>query len=378
MSDVGLGTLCSGGLDSSLVTALARDARPGVVAYNVSIPDQPGSDESKYAERVASALGVELRTFELTAPRWREDLVSVVAHNEYPLTHPNSVPMMQIARLARADGIKVLLSGEGADELFGGYGQLHLELHLDYARRNRRLRTLAALAAGKLRRDGALATARRAVTLSHSLVGAANPNGGETQRQLTPEQFPGLVPSVLAAASDVEWDQRASDAYGHQADDTRRRLEAELLRELGSYLPHLLNRLDKCTMQCSVETREPYLDSELVGLALNLPIEVRMDPHRKAVLREVARRHLPGEIIRRPKFGFGFDVRRYLKGAARPEFLLDGALRELVEAPREQWAAALDTNDNLTQVLALWTGEIWARLVLEGKQEAEVERELWL
>jgi len=377
MSDVGLGTLCSGGLDSSLVTALARDVRPGIVAYNVSIPDQPGSDESEYAQRVAGALGVELRTFELTAARWREDLVSVVAHNEYPLTHPNSVPMMQIARLARADGIKVLLSGEGADELFGGYGQLHLELHLDYALRNRRLRAAASLMAGKLRRDGTLATARRALALARGWVGADS-NGGDNHAQLTAEQFPGLVPSTFAASYDVECAQRASGAYGHQADETRRRLEAELLRELDAYLPHILNRLDKCTMQSSVETREPYLDSELVALALNLPIDVRMDPQRKAVLREVARRHIPDEIIRRPKYGFGFDVRRYLEGSVRPEFLLDGVLRDLMEAPREDWASALETNENLTQVLALWTGEIWARLVLEGKQVAEVERELWL
>jgi asparagine synthase (glutamine-hydrolysing) len=368
-----VGTLCSGGLDSSLVTAFAREHQPGIVAYNAAIADQPDADESPYARQVAQALGVELRTVRLTLDSWQEDLVAAVRHNEYPLTHESSVPMMQIARLARADGVKVLLSGEGADELFGGYGHMHLRMHIDYALRNRRVRTAAALLGGKLRRDGVVTTARRAAALARRP--GAN-SGGDSGGRLHAEQFPGLVPSGLAAAHDHEWTARAERAYAHEPDPARRRLEAELLRELGTYLPHLLNRQDKNSMQCSIETREPYLDRELVALALCLPLEVRMEPHRKAVLREIGDRHLPPAISRRPKYGFGFATRRYFDARARQEFLLDGALREALEAPRDEWAQALASADE-SQYMSLWTGEIWHRLTIGGQPVEEVERELW-
>ena len=118
-------------------------------------------------------------------------------------------------------------------------------------------------------------------------------------------------------------------------------LEAELLRELSTYLPHLLNRQDKNTMQASIETRVPFLDPNLAALALCLPLEARMEPGRKGLLRDLADRRLPREVARRQKRGFGFDVRRYIEPSARPEFLLDGALRELLGVDRERWAAAV-------------------------------------
>src|SRR5207302_5328252 len=76
-------------------------------------------------------------TVDMTAATWRRDLVEVVRHIEYPLTHESSVPMAQIAGLARADGVKVLLSGEGADELFGGYDWVHSKDYRDWDARDR-------------------------------------------------------------------------------------------------------------------------------------------------------------------------------------------------------------------------------------------------
>ena len=123
-------------------------------------------------------------------------------------------------------------------------------------------------------------------------------------------------------------------------DTERRALEAELLRELSTYLPHLLNRQDKNTMQASIETRVPFLDPNLAALALACRSRPAWSPGRKGLLRDLADRHLPREVARRQKRGFGFDVRRYIEPAARPEFLLDGALRELLGVEREQWRAA--------------------------------------
>jgi hypothetical protein len=101
-----------------------------------------------------------------------------------------------------------------------------------------------------------------------------------------------------------------------------------------------------------------------------------MEPRRKAVLREIADRHLPAAISRRPKYGFGFATRAYFEDAARPEFLLDGSLRDVLEAPAAEWASAVAQADE-SQVMALWTGEIWHRLTIEGRSVETVERELW-
>jgi len=359
MADVPVGTFLSGGIDSSLVTAYTRDEQPGVVAFNASVTDQPADDEHPFATRVADHLGVELQTVAMSAATWRADFVEAVRHNEYPLMHESSVPMFQIASLARSSGVKVLLSGEGADELFGGYGFLHAELYVDYLRANRRLGTLARLAAGKLRRDGPAALFGR--------------------RGATAEPPPVVAPEASAAS--VEFDReaarRAGEVYAmHRVE--RRALEAELLRELSTYLPHLLNRQDKNTMQSSIETRVPFLDPQLAALAVCLPLEARMEPGRKGVLRDLADRHLPREVARRQKRGFGFDVRRYIEPSARPEFLLDGALRELLGVERERWKAATTPAPSAAQALRLWSGEVWCRAVLEGQSTNEVEATLWL
>jgi asparagine synthase (glutamine-hydrolysing) len=358
MADVPVGTFLSGGIDSSLVTAYVRDEQPGVVAFNASVTDQPQDDEHPFATRVAEHLGVELQTVPMSADSWRADFVEAVRHNEYPLMHESSVPMFQIASLARAGGVKALLSGEGADELFGGYGFLHADRYINYLRANRSFGTLARLAAAKLRRDGPVALFRR--------------------RGLHPEPPPVVAPEASAAS--VEFDReaarRAGDAYAFHT-PARRALEAELLRELSTYLPHLLTRQDKNTMQASIETRVPFLDPNVAGLALCLPLEARMEPGRKGVLRDLADRHLPREVARREKRGFGFDVRRYIEPAARPEFLLDGALREMLGVERERWKAATVPAQSAAQALRIWSGEVWCRVVLDGRPAAAVEAELW-
>ncbi|MGH2961486.1 MAG: asparagine synthase (glutamine-hydrolyzing), partial [Solirubrobacterales bacterium] len=125
MADVPVGTMCSGGIDSSLVTAFAHDERPSVTAFNASLPDEGRADERRWAETVARSVGVELETVTITSSRWREALVDAVRHHEYPLVG-GSVPISLIAEAARERGIKVLLTGEAADELFGGYVGFHL------------------------------------------------------------------------------------------------------------------------------------------------------------------------------------------------------------------------------------------------------------
>src|SRR5256886_14642293 len=148
-------------------------------------------------------------------------------------------------------------------------------------------------------------------------------------------------PPTAASSDAFEHDlaARSRAAYVHDP-GPRGAFEAAVLGDLGTYLPHLLNRQDKNTMQHSIETRVPFLDPDVVALALNLPLEARATPERKGVLRDLARVHLPRGVAGRAKLGFGFDVGRYLDGAARPGFLADGRLREVLDVPPPAWRAA--------------------------------------
>ena len=363
MSDVPVGAMCSGGVDSGLIAAFAADEQPTIRAYNASIVDQPDADEGPWAAKVASALGLELRTVQVTAESWRRSLVGVVAHNEYPLTHESSVPMAGIAALARSDGVKVLLSGEGADELFGGYGELHRLAYEGFVpdrqlRRDRGQKVLAS--AGRVWRRRGAGVMAKLLTMSRA----------------HPSRM--LVQSPPSPDADADWrsiEQRAQAAYGHH-NGARAALEAGLVGDLSTYLPHLLNRQDKATMQNSIETRVPFLDPEVIALALNLPLETRVTPYRKGILRELARELLPAGVAERAKMGFGFDVRRYLTDAAAPGFLEDGHLRDLLAVPRDSWLAAVRGMPR-PHILRFWTGEIWARLMLEGESIEAVESQLW-
>ena len=347
LSDVPVGTMCSGGVDSSVVTALATAEEPTLRAYNVSVTDDPTVDEGPYAASVARHLGIELRTYAMTADDWRAGLVRTVRHIEYPLTHESSVPMAALAQLARDDGVKVLLSGEGADEILGGYDHLHARAHRDFDLRNVKLKSLL---------RSAYRTAQwRGLVRDHR-----------------PDPLPG--PAIVADYERAVV-ARALHAY-RQHHGPRRRLEALLLGDLSLYLPHLLNRQDKSTMLSSIETRIPFLDPNVVRLAVNLPLELRIEPRRKAPLRAISDRLLPPEISRRAKVGFGFDVGRYLAPAARPEFLHDGMLRHEMQIDRARWEEAVAGIAGQGW-LTMWTAEIWCRSVLAGQPDEEVEHALW-
>jgi asparagine synthase (glutamine-hydrolysing) len=363
MSDVPVGAMCSGGVDSGLIAAFAAEHQPTIKAYNASIVDQPDADEGPWATKVAQGLGVELRTVQVTGESWRRALVGVVAHNEYPLTHESSVPMAGIAELARSDGVKVLLSGEGADELFGGYEGLHHSAYAGFVpgrqmRRDRRQMALAS--AGRVWR-------RRGTGVMTKLLSMSRPHPSAALVQ--------SPPAVDAEADSGLIEQRAREAYAHHT-GARAELEAGLVGDLSTYLPHLLNRQDKATMQNSIETRVPFLDPDVVALALNLPLETRVMPYRKGIVRELAREILPAGVAERAKMGFGFDVRRYLTDAAAPVFLEDGYLRDLLAVPRDSWLAAVRGMPR-PHILRFWTGEIWSRLMLEGQSIPAVESELW-
>lgn len=355
MSDVPLGTMLSGGLDSALVTALAREAGADVTAFTASVPSQPRVDEIRHARRASDALGVRLETATVEPGHWPRLLVRAVWLHEYPLLNPGIALIEPIAALARERGVKVLLTGEAADELLAGYDHLHpWEMVRFLSPREAALR-----AAGAVRRygdSGAKVLARwRGVRFASPPPFPREPRAERGRRELV---------------------ARAKDARG-AGEGTRARLEAELLADLYySHFGHLLNRMDKNAMGASVETRVPFLDPELTRLVLNLPLERRVGRHPKPILREVAGTHLPPEIACRQKqMSMHYDLAGVF-AALDPAALADGALREALGLAPGDWAEVLTPRSAVAPIW-LWSAEIWARLFLRGESAEQVEGALF-
>lgn len=185
---------------------------------------------------------------------------------------------------------------------------------------------------------------------------------------------PGAIPrEPLADARMRELVARAEAACGH-LDPRRARLEAELLAGLyHSNFGHLLNRMDKNAMGASIETRIPFLDPELTRPILNLRVGRRPKP----IVREVAAAHLPAAIARRPKqLSMHYDLAGMVRRAGNPNALADGALRDALGIPAPEWAEIRAPGSGVPPIW-LWSGEVWARLFLEGASAERVERELF-
>ena len=355
VSDVPLGTLCSGGIDSSLITALCARHMPGVAAFHVSVSGYHALDESRYAKQVTDALGLTLHTLALTADSFRKNLPRAIYHSDFPLTHPNSVAFLLVSEFARARGVTILLSGEAADELFGGYMQRYRQYrHFLTAQR------LLARLPARVRKAIALAgyAAERVPVTAFS-------------------EYPGLLAHTTGfldkfAREDLRL--RCEEAYGFVADEGDRAVLGAMLADVTNFLSPLLRRLDRMSMAASVECRTPFLDHRLVRTALNLPLPYRLRGRTdKWVLKEIASRYLPREVVYRQKVGFPLPVKDYLAPLAHPDFFANGFCTEALGLHKRGLLEAVATWDrNVHGFFNLLALEIWGRLFVQGQTVDEV------
>jgi asparagine synthase (glutamine-hydrolysing) len=345
VSDVPLGTLCSGGIDSSLITALCARHLKDVMAFHVSIAGYRELDESHYAKQVAQALGIDLRIYPMEADAFRQHLPRAIYHSDNPLTHPNSVPFLLISEFARKHGVIILLSGEAADELFGGYMQRY--------RRYRQLlwaqRFLAYLPA-KIRKVLVLA--------GYACDGVPITAFSE---------YEGLLAHTTAfldkfAREDLRL--RCLDAYRFLAHDTERAVLAAMLADVTNFLTPLLRRLDRMSMAASVECRVPFLDHRLVHTVVNLPLFYRLRGSTdKWILKEIAARYLPRSVVYRQKVGFPLPLEDYIAPLAQEELFQHGFCLEFLGMHRRGMLAAIaNWRQNVHGFFNLLALEIWGRL----------------
>ncbi len=355
MSDVPVGVLLSGGLDSTTLAGSLHARGRDLPTFSVGFAE-PDLDEREHARRVARHFGTVHHEVELTERMALDFLPTLVHHQDEPLGDPVCMPVHFVCGLAREHGVKVVLAGEGADELFWGYWR--------YAQTFARADALrAALRLPKpLRRAAATAAARAGRGyIAEALDGVA------TGRPL-PAGCPIGLPAIerrklLDGPAPVGWTPAPAPGESpldRLAFDTQEYEFTQRLPEL------LLMRIDRFSMSNSVEARVPFLDPTLVDYVYRLPLTHKLDGERtKAVLRDAVSDLVPDWVMQRPKQGFGAPVHDWLGlrfGELLRELTADGELD-----PHIDRAATLDLIDR--EPAAAWpvlNFALWHRSWIEG------------
>ena len=305
VADVPVGVMLSGGVDSSLVTALAAGSVGRVQTFCVASED-PRLDESPYAEAVARRYGTDHHVLPVRSNA-REDLPQLVAAMGEPLADASAMNLFAIARMAR-QSVTVILTGDGGDEGFGGYNVAFAAHHAEQIRRllpcavqpwAGRLAAFLRRGPGVIRRAGTLLH-MSANPLEETFCGLWAAEARARDELYTPE-FRGVLGghsplghyrSVMADSKGMPWADRVMQAHmtGLLPDD-------------------FLAKVDLATMAVSLEARCPFLDLDVLELAMQIPAAVRFRGRRpKGLLRRLAKRHLPKAGVDRRKQGFNAPI----------------------------------------------------------------------
>ncbi len=308
ISDVPLGAFLSGGLDSSVVVAVAAgELGARIPTFSISFPGHRDYDEGPHARGVAQHFGCQHHEIPVQ-PSHFDDLGSLVWALDEPLADPAALPTLLLSREARKE-VTVALTGEGADEVLGGYERYWLALR--GAALASRLKVLGSLAAAGLRVRG-----RRAGDDSRTsrLLRAAAEGG---QSPLAWSHSVATAPAVGRAAG---WGHdeslRSLRAARPPLPARTERLLSLQLDDLSTMLANgLLTKVDRMTMAASLEARCPFLDYRVVNFGLGLPDSWKIRGRvSKVILRRVARRVLPDDIHQRPKHTFRVPLSEWLRG----------------------------------------------------------------
>ncbi len=361
VSDVPLGAFLSGGVDSSLVVAAMGPAQTFSIGF-----DDPSYNEVAWSRKVAESLGVS-HSVEVIQP----DVVGLFEHLmpflDDPIGDFSIFPTYLVSRLAR-EHVTVVLSGDGGDELFGGYETYAAQ---EKARAWRRIPSflrngvLEPFISGlrpRPEKKGLVNKARRFVEgLEHDQRLAHARWRLFTGSALRSELFAPETHRALATPIEAHILALAEEA------GPRSELDRELYVDLKSYLSdNCLVKIDRMAMACSLEGRVPLLDPELIELAFSLPSDLKLHRgHTKPLLKRVAARHVPRDCVYRPKQGFSIPIKNWLGGELRP--LVDDLLGS--DRIRREGLFRVETVERLrrehTTGVANHSHVLWSLLVFE-------------
>ncbi|HYG26095.1 MAG TPA: asparagine synthase (glutamine-hydrolyzing), partial [Caulobacteraceae bacterium] len=323
ISDAPLGALLSGGVDSSAVVSMMQAHSPGVKTFTIGSPE-PGFDEAVHARRVAEHLQTDHTELYVGPAEVVAVAPKLAEIYDEPFADPSQIPTYLVSKLAGAQ-VKVVLSGDGGDEVFGGYNRYThgAAIWRKVGAAPHAVRSLLAAGAGALspqtwnRVTGALApllpaelSDGRAGEKLHKLAAVlAAPNEAAYHQSLLslwdePSRLVRSGARGLALPGDHPWPAGMS-GFAQRA----------MYLDTCYYLPDdVLVKVDRASMAASVEARTPFLDREVFDFAWRLPMAMKISNGRgKQILRDVLYRHVPRELIDRPKQGFALPIGRWLR-----------------------------------------------------------------
>ena len=384
MSDVPLGMFLSGGIDSSAIAAVMS----GMVAdpiktFSVAFAERE-ANELQYARLIARTFKTDHREVVVSPEDFFAALPKLVWHEDEPIAHPSSVALYFVSRLA-SQHVKVVLTGEGSDELLAGYGRYR--------------KTVLNMKLGARYHQLTPAGFRNAVRKQISTLPSSSRLGQKLTRTfltLSPDiesiyfdnfaVFPRAMQGDLLTA-DTRERIGDSDPYSvirgllEQTDATSL-LDRLLYADTKTYLHELLMKQDQMSMAASIESRVPFLDHKLVEFSARLPERMKLrGATSKYILRESMRGVLPEEILSRPKMGFPVPIGAWFRGAFR------GVIDEYVLSERAASRGVFDSDfvrslvrrhqefgeEHSERLWALVNFEIWQRQFFDGESAGHVE-----
>lgn len=321
-SDVPVGAYMSGGIDSSLVgTLAAREQSSGRIGFHGKFTQFPGYDESRYAELVAHKENIELHQIDITAQDFVDSIGNVIYHLDHPVAGPGSFPQYMVSKLA-AQHVKVVLGGQGGDEIFGGYAR-YLIAYFEQC--------ITAAIDGTYKNGNFIVTAESIIPhlavlqeykpllrqfFSSGMFGSLD------------ERYLSLIDRSADMKSEIEWE--ALDRKGvverfKAIFNSERNVRKEAYFDSMTHfdfkclLPALLHVEDRMSMAHGLESRVPLLDTPMVEMAATVPADVKFEHgDLKHFLKRSFAQDLPAELLqRRDKMGFPVPLKEWFSGELR-------------------------------------------------------------
>jgi asparagine synthase (glutamine-hydrolysing) len=376
VADVPVSSFLSGGLDSSIVTVLAHRSNPGIDAYTIAFRAQDQKleampDDAFYARKVAAQFGIELHEIEIS-PDIAGMLPRIVDVLDEPIGDPAAINTLLMCEAARERGVKVVLSGMGADELFGGYRK-HLACMLasQYSRVPGVARGAVAGVTGRLPVVAGGRGLRYARWAKRFLTFADLPEEPRFRRSYTlydRDELAGLLSPDLAGHVDQVLAEHAEIYHDNTLRDEVNRM---CLADSRLFLPGLnLAYTDRASMAASVEVRVPFVDPVVARAAFTIPGADKIRRRQqKVALKRAAESWLPHEIVHRPKASFSAPLRAWVRDDLREvigdvlvggELVASGMIRRdaLTQLIADDRAGREDRSKQIWQLLTM---ELWYR-----------------
>lgn len=325
VSDVEVGVFLSGGIDSSLVTALLqKDQKRKLKTFTIGFNEKK-FDEAELANLVAKELGTDHTSYICT----EDDVKNVLPHLSYMYDEPfgdsSSIPTYLVASLARKS-VKVALSGDGGDELFGGYSKYRFVKHAKVLLRipfpiRLMINKITYLFSPKLI-DW---MSRRFGFVSYTQIGDKYKKFQETLLARSLDDFMNKSSSYISDENLKKF--IGNDKLHIKSDGIENKGEVISFfgaKDMLSYLPgDILTKVDRATMYVALESREPFLDPDLISFSFKLPdhLKITKDIHSKYLLRKILFKYIRPDLVNRPKQGFTVPIEDWLNGFLKEEVL---------------------------------------------------------